>query len=334
MIKFSLFADFHYKKRMYPSKVEDLEKILDRANAENVDFVVHAGDLCNDYAHSPELINTYLNNRYDLPVYGVYGNHELETVGNSMDVVTPKLCNRPVTFGTSDKPVGYWYTDVKNFRLIGLDTNYSYNPEAQIWEHNRSASYGCPAGNQKSDSLAPKQLEWLDGVLADAAKQNKKVIVISHSSFSGLWNSSPDADAVREIFAKHPKTVLLCINGHYHTDHFAVRDGVAYFDVNTTTNGYWEKYTEFHYANDHTFPFTDYDENGNAIATEDMPINSLRQATNTWFFADPVNAIVTVTEDGHIEIEGMKTSWLYGIEPPKAIDGCKKEIGSYSADLF
>ena len=333
-MKFLVFADFHYKKRMYAATIDGFEQILAHAKAENVDFILHAGDFCNDYANSPELMSKYLQNSYGLPVYGVYGNHELETVGNSMDVVTPLLCNRPVTFGASDEPVGYWYTDIQNFRLIGLDSNYSFNPDTKAWEHNHSASYGCPAGNQKSDSLAPAQLTWLDEVLADTAKQEKKAIVIAHSSFSGIWESSPDSDAVRAIFAKYPKTVLLSINGHLHTDHFAIRDDVAYFDVNTVTNGHWEKTTEFHYANDHTFPFTDYDENGNAIATEAMPINKLRQATNTWFFTDPIHAIVTVTENGHIEIEGMKTTWLYGVKPPREVEGVKTEIGSFTADLF
>ncbi|MBQ9760471.1 MAG: metallophosphoesterase [Clostridia bacterium] len=335
MIKFCVFADLHYKKRMYSSSIEHLEQILVRANKENIDFVLHVGDFCNDYAGSPELMRAYHQNQYNLPVYGVYGNHELETVGNSMENVTPLLCNSPVNFGEAEngEPIGYWYTDIKSFRLIGLDSNYSYSPTEGKWEHNRPASYGCPAGNVKSDSLAPTQLEWLDKLLADAAKKNMKAIVVSHACFSGLWYRNAEADTVRAIFAKYPGTVLLAINGHEHTDHFAVRDGVAYFDVNTAVNGYWEKHTEYHYADDHTFRFTDYDENGNATTTEDFPLNKLRQGTNTWFFTEPLSAIVTVTEDGEITVKGAQTEWLYGVEPPKDIDGVKTAIEDRSVKL-
>ena len=40
-IKFSVFADLHYKKGMYIASVSDLVKILDRADQNDVDFVIH-----------------------------------------------------------------------------------------------------------------------------------------------------------------------------------------------------------------------------------------------------------------------------------------------------
>ena len=107
MLKFLAFADSHYRKRMYRTGIEDIEKILLRAHENNVDFVVHMGDMCNDYRNSPEFINAYLNNRWGLPVYGVYGNHELEA-DNTMEFVSPRLCNRAVTFGepiSEEEPV-------------------------------------------------------------------------------------------------------------------------------------------------------------------------------------------------------------------------------------
>ena len=77
----------------------------------------------------------------------------------------------------------------------------------------------------------------------------------------------------------------------------------------------------------------DYDENGNAMTTEDFPLNKLRQGTNTWFFTKPLSAIVTVTEDGEITVKGAQTEWLYGVEPPKDIDGVKTAIEDRSVKL-
>ena len=314
---------------MYTPSLEGLDHILSRAKDAEVDFIIHAGDFCNDYAGSPELIRAYHQNKYALPTYGIYGNHELETVGNTMEIVTPKLSNQAVQFGkdAQGNDLGYWYTDIKGFRIIGIDTNYSYNEELQAWEHNRPASYGCPAGNKYSDSLGPNQLAWLDQTLADAAKKGLKVITFSHACLSGLWYyRHTEIEKIHALFAKYPGTVLLSINGHEHKDHFAVVDGVAYFDLNSTTNGFWEPRTDYHYDDTHTFRFTDYDADGNPIFTEDFPLNKLRQGSNTWFFTTPISAIVTVTEDGKITIQGEQTEWLYGVEPYRYEDGIKTVI--------
>lgn len=336
MLKFLVFSDLHYKKMMYAASVEDLQKIIDRASEENVDFIVHGGDLCNDYLGSPEILQTLLQNKYDLPVYGVFGNHELESENNTMQVVIPKLTNCSVCFGAED--VGYWYTDLKGYRLIGLDTNYSYSDALQSWEHNRTASWGAPSGNRFSDSLGPEQLKWLEETIADAAQKGLKVITISHAGLSGTWvgdmhsglkevvKASPDAPAVRGIFTKYPGTVVLSINGHYHTDHFTVADGIAYFDVNTVQNGFWAPREAHHYAPEHTFAFTDYDKHGNKLETREVPLAELVQATNTWFFAQPLSAVITIGDDGTLKIEGMKTSWKYGVLPDIDNDGTKDEI--------
>jgi DNA repair exonuclease SbcCD nuclease subunit len=92
---------------------------MDRARDDRVDFVLHAGDFSNDYQGSPELVKKYLNNEYDLSVYGVYGNHELESNDNSMELVTPLLTNDTrVIWGTADGKlgdgsIGYYYFEKK-----------------------------------------------------------------------------------------------------------------------------------------------------------------------------------------------------------------------------
>ena len=320
MLKFLVFADLHYKKMMYAASVGHLREIMQRAADNNVDFVIHLGDLCNDYLGSPELIGYYLENPFELPVFGVYGNHELESCGNSMAVVTPLLSNRKVNFGGEDS--GFWYTDLNSFRLIGLDTNYSYCEELGEWQHNTTASWGAPKGNILENSLSPRQLEWLDERLLESFEKGQKALVFSHSSFSPFWSASPDANAVRQLFEKYKGTVLMALNGHLHTDHFAVTDEVAYFDVNSALNGYWAVTDGFHYSDGHTFEFCNYNEEGKALSTEKIPLNCLSQAKNTWFFEKPLSAIVTVDDHGEITVEGSETEWMYGVEPSEADDGC------------
>ena len=315
MLRIAVFSDLHYKKKMYPVKLSDLQKILDRASENKVDLIVHAGDFCNDYAGSPELIDLYLNNPYGLPVYGVCGNHELETVGNSMENVVPCLCNRKVELAHDG--AAHWYTDITpSLRLVGADTNYYYWEEDDSWKHVQPAKVDAPEGSKFGCTLGPEQLLWLDGVISDAHTKGMKVIVLSHMAFGGDCWLNGDAEKVRGIFTKYPKTVILCISGHLHTDHFSVVDNIAYFDVNATRNTFWRRMQEFHYDDSHTFEFHDYDANGKELGVSRMKLNDLYQGKNNWAVEDPLSAILTLDDEGNITIEGSKSDWMYGVLPP------------------
>ena len=323
MPKFLVLADLHYKKGMYATTVGDLEAILDRAAREKVDFVVQLGDLCNDYLGSPEILRTYLQNRHGLKVYGVLGNHELESEGNSLEVVIPLLCNQPVTFAGEKK--AYWFTDWNEYRLIALDTNHSYNEAQGIWEHYPTNSVGHPAGNIYPHALGPEQLNWLDEVLTDADKKGQICIIFTHATLAGRWDETPDADAFQAVLRKHPDRVLTVLNGHNHKDHHAIIDNVLYVDFNTVRNGRWRLEDAHHYPDALTFQLEGYDPQGNLTEVTGIPLNSLSQAINTWFFQDPLSAIVTV--DGKtVTVEGSKTQWVHGIEPPNPPDGCYPQI--------
>ena len=249
-----------------------------------------------------------------------------------MAFVGANLCNRPVVQPQGER-IGYWYTDVGNFRLIGLDTNYSLRPDGK-WERNLDGSH-CPAReNGQWNSLGPDQLAWLRVTVADAAKQNKKALVFSHAAISGEWSSTPDAALAREILREYPGTVLMAANGHLHTDHFAVIDNIAYWDVNVVQNGGWRPHDSYHYAEDMTYAFQDYDADGKPRGDVcDLPLNSMKQAKNTWFFREPLSAIVEVSEDGEISIEGSSTSWVYDIEPDWTESGMTPEIADRKIKL-
>ena len=346
-LTFAVFSDFHYKKGMYASSIDGMQAIVDRAAQANVAFMIHGGDFCNDYKGSPELMNAYLKNNRKLPAYGVYGNHELESRGNVMPLVTPCLTNRPdsVVWGTPDGKIGdgfiaHYYFESNGFRIICLDTNYSWNAEKKEWQHNTEASWGPPNGNSSGNSLGPKQLEWLENVLMDAADKGIPCLVFSHVGYSAEWSSAPDTKKVREIFNKanaaRQGTVLMAVNGHLHTNHVKVIDNILFFDVNTTYNGDWQGgQKEHHYADGMTYEFVDYDQNGQPTATRQRNLMELGQAQNTWFFTDPLSAIVTIDSLGHIVIDGSKTTWRYNVIPSNdGKNGCEPFITSGSYDVL
>lgn len=47
-----------------------------------------------------------------------------------------------------------------------------------------------------------------------------------------------------------------------------------------------------------------------------MPLNKLSMGNQTWFFKDPLSAVVTVNERGEIKIEGQQTEYIYGVVNP------------------
>jgi len=341
-LTFTLFADFHYKKGMYASTIPHMEKILDRADDSGSQFVIHCGDFCNDYTGSPELMRAYLENPRNISVYGVYGNHELEGP-NSMAEVTPLLCNRPVVWGTHDGSIGdgsiaYYYFDEGEFRIIGLDTNYSYSESAGEWQHNTTWSWGPPKGNIKVNSLGPAQLAWLESVLSDAADKGLHCLLFSHASYCSAWRHYEESVRLHPMLtaanARRAGTVFAMFNGHYHTNHMTVLDSIFYHDVNTVINGAWAPRHTHHYLPGMTFDFDDYDKSGAYLGTRRRELIELSQAKNSWFFNDPLSAVVTVTTDGKITVKGASTSWMYGIEPRELdYEGAVPEISDVSVKL-
>lgn len=347
-LTFTLFSDLHYLDGCYIARVADLNTIMDRANESNSDFVLQAGDFCNDFRGSPEITNAYLNNAYGLKAYGVYGNHELESSGNNMGYVTTKLTNNSdVVWGTADGKIGdgtigYYYYKAKGFRVICTDTNYSYNPTSRVWEHNTTNSYGAPAGNTNVNSLGPVQLEWLENVLTDAANNGIPCIVVGHASFDVdyKYGSSSDAAAVMNIFDKvnaiHDKTVILSINGHTHADGpTAVKNGVVYFSMNTALNGYFGENTG-KYNSSHTYIKDTYDSDGNLLSSVESPMtaldNNYLNASN--FFASPLSTTIRINNLSQIVIEDCDTSWLYDIAPSNLKEHYRPKVtgGTYNLD--
>lgn len=281
-IKFCLFSDFHYWEGHYPQGIDKLEEIMSAANKENVDFVISCGDLCHNIPTSDKVQETYFRNPYKIPVYNCFGNHEQEAVDSTEEVC--RIQNMKNT---------YEYYDFNGFRLIILDTNY-FKDEDGVIKRNPPHSYGRPDG----DRLGPEQLSWLEEAINTSPYP---CILFSHASFEKGAEGSPDAAAVREILQKanteQPGKVLMCCNGHYHRDNISVSDNILWFDVNAALNVEWQPKI-------------------NTLFPEEF-INTARMTKNCCFSVDPLYAIVSVSDDGHIVIKGQKSDYLYGASPEK-----------------
>jgi hypothetical protein len=318
---------------MYVSSINDVKTIFKKAQDNGAELVVQLGDMCNDYFRSSELIRAYLYNEEKLDVCGIYGNHELETPGNDMAFVTPIITNlgERAVWGTEDGKIGggsiaYYYFDKEDFRFICTDTNYSINPQTGKYEHNKPASWGPPEGNTNTNALGTEQLAWLRELLLSSAKEGKHCIVLSHTNFCDVWGgASADSKAVQALFKEanliRNNTVILALNGHHHNNRHTIIDGVVYLDINTVRCGWWQAEKLYAYTEEdidtpkYTFEYTEYDQGGTPAHSFKRPLSSLTMGAQTLFYSDPLSAIVTVSEDGSLEMKGMKTEWMYGIAP-------------------
>lgn len=330
LVRFTAITDFHYKKGTNLTTINDFNIITNRAKNFGADFILCAGDFCSDYIRSKEIVNTLKN--LEIPFYNAVGNHELENQNNSLEFVVPLLTNDPkgVVYGSEKS---YYYFDKNGVRFVFTDTNFSFNEESGFWEHNRTASVGAPKGNLYENSLGEKQLIWLKEVLMDGGEKGLKCIVISHASFNENWKYySPSAKAVKEIFdhvnSKYKGAVLMAINGHRHLDRGERVDGVIYLEINTTFNGFWKVKENYHYGNNHTFIYEDYDENGVFLGSYERPINTLVEGKNTYFFDTPLSADITIYDDGSVSVKGVEGKWRYGISPNCEDKNCVPKITS------
>ena len=328
LVRFTAFSDFHYKKGTNLTTINDFNIITKRAMDFGADFMMCAGDFCSDFIRSKELFCAVKNLK--IPFYNAVGNHELENQNNSLDYVVPLLTNDPNNVVKSAQK-SYYYVDKNGVRFVFTDTNFSFNEEGKFWEHNRTASVGAPKGNLYENSLGDRQLNWLKDVLLDGGKKGLKCVVISHASFNQNWQYfSPSAKAVKEIFdhvnSKYLGSVLMAINGHRHLDRSQVIDDVIYLEINTTYNGFWKVKENYHYGDNHTFIYEDYDENGEFLGSYERKINSLVEGKNTYFFDTPLSANIVIYDDGSVSVKGVEGKWRYGISPNIEDKNCVPKI--------
>ena len=256
-------------------------EIVEAARAENVDFIIQCGDLCHNAPTAPEL-DIFLHNRYGIRTFNCIGNHEVEDADSLKDVCLAYSMEN-----------NYELYDIGGFRVIILDTNY-YMDETGVVRHQPPRTHSC----ENADRLGEAQLAWLEHVIAEAGKP---CLLFSHATFESDLGS-PDAAAVRGIIARanarRGGSVLMCCNGHYHTNSLRFVENVAYFNVNAAFNVCWAP-------------------KENPLLPEAFK-RSARMAGNCCFTKEPLYAIVTVTDHGQITIKGRESEYLFGATPEEA----------------
>ena len=301
-IIFSVFADLHWREGDWTWCEARLDAIFARALRERAEFIIHCGDFCHDVTAARGMIAKYA--AAPVPAYHVMGNHEFECSGSLGEVLA--------AFGMKRN---YYSFDVRRFRFVVLDNNYHCGPDGKL-KHYADESAWAKCHQEGDIFLPPEQVEFLLDAIRTAPGP---VCLFFHARLKyapgirGIANSREVLAAADKARAGRP---LLWLNGHHHRNQLLVRDGMAFLDVNSASSDWTHK-------PHHGYP------------PELMA--KCHVACNTLLNAEPVHAIVRISMDGEVEIEGMKGAHFMGITPESLgidttdSDGLKFETGVLSA---
>ena len=285
-VRFSVFADIHIHNHWAPGSIDRLNAILDRAKREEVDFVIHCGDFCTPPGYL-EALEIY--NNFELPTYHVMGNHDFDQLPH--DEVLK-------AYGLKS---GYYYFDKNGFRFIVLDENYC-RIDGEDVPYSAGNYFKHPTCREY---ISQEQIVWLEKTVMSSPYP---MVVLSHGSLQledvrgGAVRNREDVQSIFRKAHESGKRILMCINGHYHVDYMRIYEHVCYFDVNSAT---------MYCLNSKDGP---HDKFG-----EEFHKNHPGSA-HLLIYNEPVHAIVTLSDDGCIEIEGMKGSFFKGVSKEMVSD--------------
>ena len=300
-VKFCVFADIHYRPGTtgFPHSTKEwLGRVLARAEQEHCDFVIHCGDFCHNPAADKEYVDFY--NSFKLPTYHTIGNHDDDG------------CTHAETLKAYGMEHGHHFFDCNGFRFIVIDANHVRWADGRLEHYSKGNYYRkgkVPELKRFYDEgkidvigvVPPEQLAWLKDTIDSSPYP---CVCFSHQSFERpTGNPCHNGAEVRTIFdaanAKTPGKVRLVINGHHHCDHLRILEKIVYFDLNSA-NFQWigTKHSHKHY------PESFFKE----IAQKPRSVPWI-----SW--ADPLNAIITLTAEGDMRIDGMVSKFSCGVTP-------------------
>ena len=210
-----------------------IEHVIDSMGpdlSQELAMVVIPGDLVDNGPDFASWKNTFFDPADPLfsyvPVYPVLGNHENNTVNYFNYFQLP-------TNGSPGYAEHWWYKDHSNVRIIGLNSNSGYRIQ--------------------------EQLDWLDGVLADACTDPTIDFVFAqlhHPHHSELWIAG-NTDYTGEVIQRMEQFTTTCgkpsihFFGHTHAYSRGQSRDHSHLMVNVATAGgsidYWGEFANFDY---------------------------------------------------------------------------------------
>lgn len=271
-VKFAMFTDLHYDH--IHDGYKRIENFITNIKNVNVDFVIQLGDLCVPKEENRFLLD--MLNSIKKPHYHVIGNHDSDLFPREKVMDFFKMDNTYYSFKNGE------------IKFIVLDTCFMKTDKGYEPYYRRNYA--------KAKDIYPVlpdfQLKWLEDQLAD---DSKYYVIFSHHSLEnqfakrGVYNRCEVKDLINKVNGTGKK-VLLCINGHDHGDSLEKIGQTYYFGLNSISYIWFgPEYEHFCYPEE---------------IHKKYPI-----LKDLVLYKDGLYSIVTITENGGIEIEGMNGSY-------------------------
>ena len=214
IVSFGLIADIQYANnedrwnytKTHLRRYRNSLKLVDEAcdywlnGKYSISFILQLGDMIDGICFTNKtsvndlntLLKSFKKNFKSLPIYHIWGNHELYNFKRN------ELLNGPLSsFDTKQTSPGHYGTFevCPNLRIIALDT-YEFSAigveeDSEVYiqsmellrKHNQNESGNDPTGLREhqrrfvqfNGGVTPKQLNWLKEQLTEAKNQNEKV---------------------------------------------------------------------------------------------------------------------------------------------------------------
>lgn len=300
-VRFLAFADLHHEPESFPHDAPAfLRRMLARGKDAEASFAIQLGDFLHNLPTNGWLADEYAE--ADLPTYNVFGNHDTDRDEMRRILEMYRIEG------------SYYHFDCDGYRFIVLDPNYSF-------VNGELTHYG-PGVPQGAGYIPSEQIAWLETTIADASGS---CILCSHQSLErtdGIANRDEVWKVICAANRRKPRSVILCINGHYHCDYCTVVNGVCCLDLNSSSY-YWCD------VENALYPREIY---------EKYPL-----ASHCLFYAEPLSAIITLEGAEKIRIDGTAGAYITPVsrEELLRVDQrrlseerlCSPSVRSYEADL-
>lgn len=270
-VKFAVLTDLHYDH--IPDGHRRLQAFITRVKESDIDFIITLGDMCYPIEKNRVVLETL--GKLGVPCYNTIGNHDSDA-------------------SSREQAMRFWgmksnyYSFVKgNIKFIVLDACYIKKGEEYIPYHKRNYH----KASEPYPYIPPEELSWLENELKDNCKY---YILFSHQSLANEFDRRGvfNREEVRGILEKSctmGKQVLMCMNGHDHGDALLDRNGICYYTLNSMSYIWHGLKETFNYSKEihEKYP-----------SLKDMIL-----------YKEGLHAIVTITSDGQLKIEGMRGNY-------------------------
>lgn len=234
-LRFGVMADAQYcdcavnGSRHYRASPGKMRDAVEQLNREELDFVIHLGDLIDrDFESFDEILPIY--RQLQVPTYQVLGNHDFAIGPSKKDEVLRRmgLYRRYYDF-----VVGSW-------RFVVLDTNdlslYARREGTAKYRradslHQKLVADDRPNAKEWNGGVSREQLHWLDRTLAEAAARDQRVVIFTHhpvypSNAHNVWND----DEVRALLGSRDN-VAAVMSGHNHGGNYGAAEGIHFLTL-------------------------------------------------------------------------------------------------------